>query len=136
MKFDGFTLLTGALALAAAGIAAWQWTAPAPPPPDPGAPPASVQPPAAAPLAAALARLQPAQVDISPSEQETAPQRALRLIGVVESDDGRVAVIAADGETLFLRLGDEAAGVELLALDQSLAVVATSQGQRRLALGG
>lgn len=137
MKLDAVTATWGAVALAAAGAAVWQWTAPAPEPPRLARP----EPVAAAPdrqaLAAVLARVQPAA---APPPRETprpaAPRRDLRLIGVMETDQGRVAVIAADGRTIFLRPGETADGVELVALDQGLAVVRTRAGERRLSLGG
>ena len=60
----------------------------------------------------------------------------MRLVGVMQTDEGGVAVIEADGETLFLRPGESRAGVTLRALDPALAVVETGQGERRLSLGG
>jgi len=92
--------------------------------------------PLAVALAASLSRLTAPEAPAAEPMAPPPPQRSLRLIGVMETDQGRVAVIEADGATLFLRPCEVDAGVTLVALDPSLAVIETAQGERRLSLGG
>ncbi len=135
MRLDAFTLISGLAGLGSAAAALWLWTAPppdAPPAPTPADPSQTLD---RAALSAAFARFDPVE---QPAEAApvTTPRRPMRLIGVVESDDGRVAVIIVGDETVFLRPGEAAAGIELLALDSSLAVIAADGQERRLVLGG
>ena len=135
MRIDRSTLTFGLMGVVSAAVAVWLWVMPAPAAPSISVSSANAHPPEPAVLGPVLARLTP----VERADQIPPPaafQRALRLIGIVEADDGRVAVIVVDGETVFLRPGETAAGVELLALDPSLAVVVESGQSRRLILGG
>jgi hypothetical protein len=132
-RLTGAALLTTVLC---AGFAVWQWTAPADQIQLELQPPAASAPPPAAALGAALSHLTPVVAAPRRPDPQPAAQRALRLIGVMDTDQGRIAVIEAEGETLFLRPGETRAGVALIELDASLAVVDAGQGERRLSLGG
>lgn len=136
MKPDAFTLCTGLVAVGCGAFAVWQVSTPAVQPPERPAAQATADPPTAGALAASLARLTASETPAAEPMTPPPPQRALRLIGVMETDQGRVAVIEADGVTLFLRPGDAQAGVTLVELDPSLAVIETAEGARRLSLGG
>jgi hypothetical protein len=136
MRPDAFTVCTGLVAVGCGAFALWQVSTPAARPPERLADQATANPPAAGALAASLARLTAPQTPPAEPMAAPPPQRALRLIGVMETDQGRVAVIEADGVTLFLRPGEAQAGVTLVELDPSLAVIETGEGERRLSLGG
>lgn len=136
MKLDALSAVCGALAIAAAGFAVLQWRAEPAQTRIETAVPVSAAPPATEALAATLSRLAPPQDEPEAVTARPAPQLRLRLIGIVENDEGRVAVLELEGETLFLRPGEAAAGVSMIALDSSLAVVRTQGVERRLSLGG
>ena len=134
MRVDAFTLGAGVIGAGAAVAAVWLWTAPPPAPPVVTGTATIASPPDPAALEAALSRVAP--VERVAAAPQARPRRDLRLIGLVETDEGRVAVIVVDGETAFLRPGDTVLGIELVALDSSLAVVAENGRERRLSIGG
>lgn len=134
MRVDALTASCGLLTVAAGAFAVWQWTAPAPQRAVAQAEASIGAAPAPDRLASVLSTLA-APATATPAAEPTRPALALRLIGVMTTDDGLMAVIDADGRTLVLRPGEARAGLRLIALDDSLAVVDTGAGEQRLSLG-
>ena len=135
MRIDAVTALTGLVALAAASFAVFQWSAAPPGLAEVGQ--IDPRPPALdrESLTAALSHLTAPAGEAAAPVQPMPRGPSLRLIGIMETDEGRVAVIDVDGRTLILRPGQEQAGVRVHAIDSSLAVVETEGGERRLSLG-
>lgn len=135
MTLDRFSLACIALGALGAAAALGLLVAPSPEPPRVTAPsPATAPPVEASALAALTARLAPPQD--APEQAAAAATIALRLIGLVRSDEGRLAVLTDGARTYTVRPGDTVSGYEVLSLDEGGVRLQTPDGAVTLRLGG
>jgi hypothetical protein len=125
-------IAVGALGAAAAIVLV---LAPSPEPPQVDAPARAASPQVeTSALAALTARLAPPRD--APEPVVLAESLALRLIGLVQSDEGRLAVLTDGARTYTVRSGDTVSGYEVLALDAEGVRLQTPDGVVTLRLGG
>ncbi|MEQ8435835.1 MAG: hypothetical protein RIA71_16515 [Oceanicaulis sp.] len=135
MTPDRFFIACIALGALGAASALGLVTAPSPEPPRVTAPsPATAPPVEASALAALTARLAPPQA--APEPAAAADTVALRLIGLVQSDEGRLAVLTDGARTYTVRPGETVSGYEVLALDEGGVRLQTPDGAVTLRLRG
>lgn len=135
MKLDGFTLVTGIVALGLSGFAGYQALSTPPERPDVEPVQAEVQSVDSQAVATVLERMvAPQRAEPQPVERPD-PLRDLRLIGVMDTDQGRVAVLDDEGQMRTLREGQSTGGIEMIAIDSSLVVIALNGEEHRLSLG-
>lgn len=135
MTLDRFSLACIALGALGAAAALGLLVAPSPEPQRVTAPsPATAPPVEASALAALTARLAPPQD--APEQAAAAATIALRLIGLVRSDEGRLAVLTDGARTYTVRPGDTVSGYEVLSLDEGGVRLQTPDGAVTLRLGG
>ncbi|MGX6648970.1 hypothetical protein ACWCOP_13615 [Maricaulaceae bacterium MS644] len=135
MTLDRFSLACIAVGAIGAAAALGLLVTPTPEPPRVSAPnPATAPQVDASALAALTARLAPPQD--APEPGAPADRIALRLIGLVQSDEGRLAVLSDGARTYTVRPGDSVSGYEVLELDADGVRLQTPDGAVRLRLGG
>lgn len=135
MTLDRFSLACIAVGALGAAAAVLLLVAPAPEPPRASAPAQAAAPQVeVSALAALTARL--AAPQDAPEPAAPADGLALRLIGLVQSDEGRLAVLTDGARTYTVRPGDTVSGYEILALDADGVRLQTRGGVVTLRLGG
>ena len=71
----------------------------------------------------------------APREKPPAPQE-IRLVGIISSESGSRAILAAGTRQIMLAPGEEKEGVVLLSLTKNEATVSTAAGTKVLPLSG
>ncbi|MGJ3230783.1 MAG: hypothetical protein ACFE0P_03215 [Oceanicaulis sp.] len=134
MSLDRFSLICMLIAALGGGAAVTLLLLPSQEPPALKSPQAgAVEPVNAAALESVLARLVPPRAEPAPAQP--AETVSLRLIGMVRSDDGRLAMITDGARTHAVRPGDIVEGYTVEALEADSVRLATPRGPLILRLG-
>lgn len=132
---DRFSLACIAVGVLGAAVAVLLVVAPSPEPPGLSAPVRAASPQVdASALAALTGRLAAPQA--APEPPAASDGLAVRLIGLVQSDEGRLAVLTDGSRTYTVRPGDTVSGYEVLTLDAEGVRLQTPSGVVTLRLGG